>query len=339
MKRNLRLLLLLTSIVCSCTVYREYPIEIFKPGEIELPPNTESAVLIYRNFKYPGDTLQHYYKREGRLLKAANDPEELDSLLVTECLNELSKRLKSSKTFSETEILPYNLFKRHSSDKLPDIPLEIIDKIAQSVPADILISLEMFSAFYTRYPQNYEQPATNEIVTATVWGFYDLKLKKLIERKSVIDTIYQNGYDSEGNYISGYKLPSRMPALQTAARAAGERYANRMIASWQTAERIYSVPPLPDFSDAAYYFEEGKTDKAIALWGKYVHERNGKLAINARFNLALAYEMADDLDTAGKWLISAENLAKSYNSKKELTIINYYKKELFQRLKDLKKLN
>ncbi len=338
MNRNLVLFIIFSTLIWSCTVYREYPIDIFKPGEINLPENAESAVLIYRNFKYPGDTLQHYYKNDGRLVKAKNDPENLDSILVNECLTELSKRLIAAKTFSEVEILPYNLFKPHSDEKLPDIPPEIIEKIALSTHADILISLEMFSVFYSKYSRNYDQPETNEVVTASVWGIYDLHRKNRIERISVIDTIYQNGYDNEGNFIAGYKLPSRNSALRTGARAASESYARRMVSSWQTVDRLYSIPPLPDFNDAAYYFEEGKTKQAIALWGKYVHERNGKLAINARFNLALAYEMLDELETAGKWLISAENLAKNYNSKKDLTMIKYYKKELARRLKDMQRL-
>ncbi|MDD4143898.1 MAG: DUF6340 family protein [Prolixibacteraceae bacterium] len=338
MNRKINLFFLLAILLYSCTVYKEYPIEIFKPGEIKLPENAKSAVLIYRNFKYPGDTLQHYYKSNGRLVKAAKDPENLDSIIVNDCLNQLSRRLKSAKSFSEVEILPYNLFKRHSDEKLPDIPDEITEKLANTTQADILISLEMLSAFYSKYPQNYDQPETNEVVTAAVWGIYDLRRRNRVERISVIDTIYQNGYDNEGNYMAGYKLPSRISALRTAARAAGEKYADRMVASWQTVDRLYSIPPLPDFSDAAYYFEEGKTEKAIALWGKYVNEKNGKLAINARFNLALAYEMMDDLEKARQWLSSAEDLAKSYNSKKELTIISYYKKELAQRFRDMQRL-
>ncbi len=42
----------------------------------------------------------------------------------------------------------------------------------------------------------------------------------------------------------------------------------------------------------------------FCLWKRYADDKNGKMAINARYNLALAYEMKDDLDTAWKWLIS-----------------------------------
>jgi tetratricopeptide (TPR) repeat protein len=101
---------------------------------------------------------------------------------------------------------------------------------------------------------------------------------------------------------------------------------------------MYSVPPLPDFSDAAFYFEEGKWDKAIALWQKYADDSNGKMAINARYNLALAYELKDDLDTAQKWLTAAFQLASKYKSKNDLKTIQTYQKILEARKKELLKL-
>ena len=338
MNRKYRLLFFLVILISSCTVYKEYPIEILKPGEITVPETAENVTIVYRNFKYPGDTLQHFFKDNGRLVRAKNDPANLDSILVNDCFRELSKQLKEKETFAEVYVLPYNLFNRHYAEKLPDLPAEFIDKIASVTHTDMLISLESFSCLFSRYPQVFEQPQSNEIVTVAVWSFYDLNTKTRLERTSLIDTIYQNGYDNDGNYISGYKLPSRIPAMRLASKVAGENYAKRMHESWSTAKRVYSVPPLPDFSDAAYYFEEGKLDQAISLWKKYIHEKNGKLAINARYNLALAYEMKDELETAQKWLESAGNLANSYNSRKDIIMISYYTKELKKRIMDMRHL-
>ena len=102
--------------------------------------------------------------------------------------------------------------------------------------------------------------------------------------------------------VKDYKAPPRLTALRIAAQMAGENYAKRFSASWKTVNRIYSIPPLPAFSQAAAYFEEGKWDQAIDLWKSYADERNGKMAINARYNIALAYEIKDNLDLASRWL-------------------------------------
>ena len=49
MKRNSFWFLMLSLTFASCTVYKEYPIDIYKPGEIAIPPNVENIALIARN--------------------------------------------------------------------------------------------------------------------------------------------------------------------------------------------------------------------------------------------------------------------------------------------------
>jgi hypothetical protein len=339
MNRLILPVLLLLAGLSACTVYNEYPIEVYKPGEVAVPPSAENVALFYRNFKYPADTMLHYYKRDYQLIKAQNDPENLDSILVFTCLNELAQEFKTSNTFSEVRIFPYSSFDRHSADNLPQLPAELISKIASSSGSDVLIALETFSAFFSSYPEEFETPETNEVITASVWGIYDADTEKLMERKTFIDTLFWNGYDNQGKYMEGYQPPPRLNALQIAAAMAGENYAKRFRASWETVNRLYSVPPLPDFSDAAYYFEEGDWDRAIALWKKYAGDNDGKLAINARYNLALAYELKDQIATAEKWLDAAYDLATSYRSKDDLKRIVNYQKALDTRKKQINRLN
>lgn len=338
MNRNIWLALLLLITISSCTVYKEYPIDVYKPGEISIPPGAKNVAFIYRNFKYPGDTLQNYYKHDYQLRKARLQG-NLDSILVTTALKELAKNFKTKNTFNQVRILPYELFKRHTSEKLPVLDFDVIKKITSATNSDILISLETYSYFFSEYSRNYDNPPSNEVVTAAVWAVYDPVTEHILERKALIDTVYWNGYDEQGNYQKDYQLPPRETALKIASQMVGENYAKRFSASWQTATRMYAVPPLPDFSDAAYNVEQGKWDNAIRLWEKYASNKNGKLAISARFNLALAYEMKDDFDTASRWLEAALSLATQYRSKEDLKMILDYRKILQKRKNDVKKLN
>lgn len=335
-----RLIVLLLGIIVfsSCTVYKEYTIDVYKPGEIVIPPNVQNIVLIYRNFKYPGDTLQNYYKDDNRLRKARTNTPNLDSILVKACLNELAKNLKSGNAINDIKILPYNAFKKHNGEKLPVLDIDLVKKISESTHSDLLISLETYSYFFSEYSEIYDSPKSNEVITANVWAVFDPVREKIIDRKALIDTVYWNGYDEKGNYRKN-QLPPRETALRIASQLAGENYAKRFFASWQTVNRMYSVPPLPDFNDAAIYVQDGKWDNAIALWEKYADDRNGKLAINARYNLALAYEMKDDIDTAWKWTNEAQKLALEYKSKEDLKMIMLYKNILEQRKKDIIRLN
>jgi hypothetical protein len=62
------------------------------------------------------------------------------------------------------------------------------------------------------------------------------------------------------------------------------------------------------------------------------------MAINARYNLALGYEMKDDLETAQKWLIAAQQIAQDYRSKDDLKMILRYRQLLLARQKDINRL-
>jgi len=338
---NVRLLpaVLILLLASACTVYREYPIEVFHPGEVFLPAPVKSAAVVYRQFKYPEDTLLHYFTNDFQLYKAKNDPADLDSLLVTVCLNELATNLKANEAFDELHVFPYHTFERHSGEHLTDLPAELIAQITTASDANLLILLETFSLFFSAYPETFDTPATNEVISVAVWGVYDPLKKATIERKTMIDTVYWNGYNEEGNCRQNYRPPARLTALELAAAMAGESYAKRFYPSWQTVSRMYSVPPLPDFSEAAHHFEEGEWDKAIALWQKYADDRNGKMAINARYNLALVFEMKDDLETAAKWLAAACDLAQKHRSRSDLQMIEAYRKVLEKRRTELSKFN
>lgn len=177
--------------VTSCTVYKEYPIDVYKPGVIAVPSNVKNIALIYRNFKYQNDTLQHFYKDNNMLRRAKGDPENLDSILVNYCLNELATNLKSKNIYNQIRIFP-EVFKPHSSSNLPPIDFELIDKLTSATETDLVISLETYSYFYSEYSADAGVPKPREVVTANVWAVYDPLSNKIIERKTMIDTLYWN---------------------------------------------------------------------------------------------------------------------------------------------------
>lgn len=338
MNRIILPIFLLLIAVSSCTVYQNYPIDVYEPGEINIPPTAENVALVYRNFKYPTDTLQHYYKEDFSLVEANDDPTNLDSIMVTANLTELANKLMANNSFQNIQFVPYNVFQRHTSENLPALDFEIVTKLTDATGADLLISLETFSYFYSSYPETQESIAFDEVITAAVWGIYDPAEEHLIERKTMIDTVVWHAYDEQGNFNRNYQPPSRFAALQIASALAGDNYSRRFYASWETVNRTYSIPPLPDFSDAAYYFEEGEWDTAIALWERYADESNGKMAINARYNIALAYEIKDEIDVAIQWLDAARDLAVQLRSEKELNRIFEYRNILINRKEKLDQL-
>jgi hypothetical protein len=338
MKRISFLFFALAILLTSCTVYKEYPIDVYKPGDINVPSNAENVALVYRNFKYKNDTLQHYYKDNYQLKKAKVDPVNLDSILANYCLHEMASKLKEHNSFDRINIFP-DAFKPHTGEKLPVLDFGTVKKITSTSNTDLLISLESFSYFYSQYEPEGNEPEPREVITAAAWGVYDPVSEKILERKTMIDTIYWNAYDENGNYQKNNKLPPRLVALKIASQLAGENYSKRFYANWQSVLRMYSVPPLPDFEAAEKYLRNNDWDNAILLWKRYADDKNGKMAINARYNLALAYEMKDDIETAWKWLASAKQIATEYRSRDNIKMITKYQNVLAKRMEQINRLN
>lgn len=336
MKRTIILFFLLIIFGTSCTVYKEYPIDVFKPGEISVPPNVENIALVYRNFKYPNDTMLNYYRANHQLRKAKGDQANLDSVLANICLQELASQLKSKNVYNQISIFT-DVFKSHSAEKLAALSPDLVDKLTGSVNADLLVSLELYSSFYSEINDPGED--SREVITAAVWATYDPYSGKIIDRKPMIDTLYWDSYDNQGNYRKNTKLPPRVTALKIAAQMAGENYSKRFFASWENVKRMYSIPPLPDFEAAEKYLLKNEWNNAILLWMRYADEKNGKLAVNARYNLALAYEMKDDIEAAVNWINAARQVALSYKSKEDLKMILKYSQVLETRKKEIEKLN
>ncbi|MBN2635076.1 MAG: tetratricopeptide repeat protein [Prolixibacteraceae bacterium] len=338
MNRSIFFILILVIATTSCTVYKEYSIDVYKPGEIAIPSTAENVAIVYRNFKFKNDTLQHYYKDNYQLKKAVNDPKELDSLMVNFCVEELALNLKNNNLFDRIHIFP-ELFTPHNGNNLPALNFDVVNKLTSETNTDILISLETFSNFYSEYNDESNIQKPREVITAAVWAVYDPALQKVIDRKTMIDTVFWNAYDENGNYDSNSKLPPRLTALQIASQLAGENYSKRFFASWVKANRMYSIPPLPDFEAAERYLRKNEWDNAILLWKRYADDKNGRMAIDARYNLALAYEMKDEMETAWQWLDAALQIATDYRSKDDIKRIQLYQKVLSQRIKEVELLN
>lgn len=324
--------------ISSCTLYKELPIEIYEPSESTLPAHANKALFVYRNFKYNNDTLIHYYTKDKRLHRINNDPPYLDSMLAWTALSKTAQNLKTQNVCTEIQTAP-GLFKSHRGKKMQALSPDFIQHTGNLYNCDLIISLEMLSCFYNEYSwETMDDGPACEVITATIWAIYDVQHLKLLERKTLIDTIFWNQYDEQGNYQAGLLLPPRLEALKIAAELVGENYAQHFYGHWQKVKRQYSVPPLPDFAEAEKYALENEWDKAIGLWQRYAGDEQGRMAINARYNLALAYEMKDDLETANRWIDAALQLATEYRSKEDIRLILTYKKVLHKRLQDLQKL-
>jgi tetratricopeptide (TPR) repeat protein len=79
-----------------------------------------------------------------------------------------------------------------------------------------------------------------------------------------------------------------------------------LLPHWTTTERTYFTNGNIKMRDGVVYAREGQWDKAAELWQQaYSSSKSAKKQCYAAYNLALAYEMQDNIEEAFKWITTA----------------------------------
>jgi hypothetical protein len=310
----------------ACTVYRDIPIEVLKPKEFKLTGD-DKVSLVYRNFKYDNDTVNDYYRHNLEIKKDLTGG-NTDSLIATTALNELSKVLISQNVITQTTILQYNSLPRVTGEKLFPLPAEVIQNISGSTGSSKILVLETLSALYSRYTAASEAGESADVIMAGIWAIYNGHTGLLEKHLPMIDTLYWNRRNEAGERIV---IPPRNTALELATAVFVENFAHKFSDNWKTVQRVIIVPPVQEFNLAAGYAEENEWENALALWEKFSSDRYGRLSVSARFNMALAFEMLNDLDQAVDWITQAVIQAQIYKNKEELNLVKRYQRILTER--------
>ncbi len=311
--------------------------EVRRPPEAALPEEADTVAYLYRNFKYPQDTLLQYYRNDNRLIPDRTyTAAELDSMLAAACLESASAGISGSGLCSRVLVIPVGLMPRQSGDHLTPLPPGLVTRIAGSAGVSALLALETFSAFFSRFTGEVQGDGYQQVVLAGIWTVYDGVTGEVHDRKTMTDTLYWEESDPElrGEAV---RLPPRIPSLMMAAGYFGESYASRFSSEWVSVTRMMIIPPLEEFRLASVHAEEQEWEQAARIWKKYAHERFGRLAVTARYNLALASEISDDLESATEWIGQAHQLAGVYKNRREMQMTEEYGKLLQNRRSEILK--
>jgi tetratricopeptide (TPR) repeat protein len=330
LKYYFALLMLVT--LGSCTIYRNVPIEVLQPKEISIPESSNLAIL-YRNFKYENDTLQNYFRDDYEIKKDIRNANlNIDSIVTLNTFQSLAFSLGDDHVGNNIQILPLNTLPRLTAEKLAPLPREVIQNLGSSSGSQKIIVLETLSYMYSHYSPQTHAGESAEVIMAGIWAVYDVLTGEVVKHESLVDTLYWNRTNEDGQRIL---IPPRITALELAAEVYAGNFAKKFTTSWETVQRLIIIPPVQEFTMAAEYASENKWEEALELWQRYSSERYGRLSASARFNVALAYEMLDDIDSALEWIDKALVQTRVYRNKEELKLVQNYQRILNQRKKEI----
>ena len=331
------LALVLLVFLSSCVTMNEFPIEVFQPAKVTLPPSVKNITLVNRNLKYSSDTLDGHYSKDFKLVKDIT-PANIDSLSVKACFDSLTLKMQALSRFSQIKVLPVSSLQKQYVKNINPPSKNLVEKIAADTEADALIFLDMYSSFYSVYPNADNDRSIAKVVTASIWTIYDPSKFRILHHTSLVDTFYWDGLDEQNNYKAS-RIPNKKAAMQIAAGLAGVKYSKNIVPGWAKVYRKTLSFNQKDFKTAAQLAKKNQWEEASALWEKYLESTKKRARIQALFNLAVASEMNGEIDRASELISKASQVSSSASFGTENSAIRKYSAVLAKRKIELSKIN
>lgn len=324
-------------LLSSCATLYEFPIEVYQPAKVNLPTSFKTIALASRNNKYEADTLQNYYARGNKLLKDLK-PENIDSIVVKSCFDSLSTRLEKQQRFERVSILPVTTFPKQYTKNINPPSKVQIQKIASETHADAIILLDMLSGFYSLLSFSEEDRCVAQVVTASMWTVYNPENNRILHHTTLIDTLYWDGLDENGNFLYS-RIPEKRTAIAMAAGLTAVKYSKNLIPYWNQVNRQILSCNKEELQKATELAKMNKWDEASAIWDKYTNNSKKRYKIQALYNLAVAREMEGNIEGALELLSDAAAIPSLSTYPLERKSIRNYSLILAKRKIDIEKIN
>lgn len=307
----------------SCGSIGLIQIDQLQPAKIAFPEQVRNVAVV--NNMPPAEYDSAYYIRSEKREYEGNG-----SVLAQDLATVLAER----KYFDKVVICDSLLYQNSLEGSQTYHPLhqEQVKQLANDLDADMIISVDRLyikNKNVSVYDDIFDtiEPAAEAKYISLIHLYISGREKPfmtLAETDSLTFVIYENLKDRE--------------IADEVAKHASHKLSDAMIPYWLDIQRTYYDGGMSDMRDAGVAFRENNLDEAYRLWNKVYTLKTGKAKVRAAFNIALYYEMKDDLDKAVEFIDKAESLAKELNNNDQ-NMIRYYKAALLHRQKDMTQLN
>ncbi|HEY3369246.1 MAG TPA: DUF6340 family protein [Prolixibacteraceae bacterium] len=318
-------------------------VELLQPGRITFSEEIDTIAVFRRDSYQLDTTIFKYHVASDRdpIIDTAIHYRDLS----VKCTNAFASYLEQQgyflKVSNYSDSVVKNLYSR--VDNVLQYP-ELFDKLK----VDACIFLDRFELddclidqkrYFDQYSFAYEFPefksstALETIGSHLLWTIA-IKGDTTIYAWQYPDNVYYgNSVDPEffGNDANHRLL------LANTAEYLGKAFGTKLLPSWQAVERTYCHSYNDQMLMAEKYLLEGDYKKAAEIYNPETRNKNRNIAAKAQYNMALACEMAGEMDVAIEWLVKSYsvfnwNLDHKSNCKQYISTITGRKKEI-ERLK------
>ena len=289
-------------LLMSCSSFYRFTIEVQEPALVTLPPNVVNILVVNNSVPQPGDV---GVNRTFRGIPVAGIDLNLDSMASIATVS-LASHLQQSRFFDRVLTSPASL--RNDSDWMDTKVLSDSFKIDafETHGFDGIISIDRFFVLFNQKVPNSFYYTDFKIYGSAICSIHIYGRTIPLAKFVVSDSL---SYDAliEGDMVEIFKkCPESF--IEYFASTIGEQISRQIIPGWHEKERYLYAGSQSRTYEAFRFALKSNWSHAISLWKNEYEQalqpqRKGKLASN----LAVAYEMLDQLDTAQHWATVAQN--------------------------------
>ncbi len=307
---TLFLTLLSLLLLGSCSGIKYLTVETREPAQVRLPSEVLSIAVANNAVTQPihiGHTIQRVGHSTSDKTTASSDS---IPFYLTEALTQF---LEEEDYFHRVHFIADGL--RNDSDFFREDPLlpEKLNKIRRETGAQAVISLDKLilethtREYYRQQGYNYGQ-MTGKI--ESLIRVYLPTMEGKIPAVYFSDSLKWEGFDIRNeNAYAEYMLPSREEAMKELVVRAAEKLTYVFVPHWEMQDRWYYTLPSSLMREGEVYAKAADWQRAIEKWENF-HDKSSRKIDRAKAanNIALAYEMLDEMEQSLEWATRANEL-------------------------------
>lgn len=332
----------------SCNTLGKISIQVSVPPKYPISPDIQSIAILNRSLTpkfadFDRDSLEKVLVKHDLAL----DTIFLDSVASDTAIQVTAKAIFESQRFDVVVPKERNIVREDNGGILNPLDMSYISDICKEFNVNGVLVLENFSEkiftdFSTRrfnvgyqtgrYIKEYD--GVINLSYKLGWRLYQPQLNPSVLRFEISDTIFWESSDYSLKMMYN-KLPSIKEALIGGGIASGQDMADKITPTWRDEIRRYYITGNKEIDAAIPLIKENKWEEAAEIWMKYSKVSPNSMRSKVEYNLALAAEMAGDIDLAIEWGIKSYKTKYSREAELYLKYLDLRRKELQKSPKNL----
>ncbi len=328
---SLTLTLAAATLLSSCQTIESFKIDYMVPAQVNFPDALRRVAVVNNTPAIKAEQMVIEQDESGTQKSYWGD-----GALATE---ELAKALADGNYFDEVIICDSALRATDSQPQAHHLTLDEVNRLTQQLDVDFLIALD---AVLIKSQRKIEfLPQWNIFGSSVDSKVYTTTRIYLPQRQHAMATINTNDsifWESDGLTESDAlrQLPNDIEVRNQSSQFAGSTPVNQLLPHWRSGQRYIYGGLSVAFRDALVYVHEGDWNSAIPLWEKEYQGKNKKRKKAAAYNLAVGYELQDQIDQALSWL--KRSIEQAQPESTEQLMMKLYEQELQLRLGGMQQL-